>query len=183
LGDGTTSNRFTPVNVIGLSGAASVSAGFESTCAITTSGGVKCWGSNQFGKLGDGTTTNRLTPVNVIGLSEIASIGKGNHHVCALSTTGVLKCWGYNSYGQLGSGITDVVEGCTTWGRFYDWMSESQCATYEGIWGDASVNYDSMTPTSVFNTGPQPGFPATVDVTVTDESGSATRSITLTLIR
>ena len=44
-------------------GIAFVSAGTQHTCAVTTEGGAKCWGFNQWGQLGDGTTTNRNTAI------------------------------------------------------------------------------------------------------------------------
>jgi hypothetical protein len=73
LGDGTTSDRSAPVAVSGLSGGVTaVAAGSFHTCALTRSGGAKCWGSNNNAQLGDGTTTNRLTPVNVVGLGSAA---------------------------------------------------------------------------------------------------------------
>jgi alpha-tubulin suppressor-like RCC1 family protein len=106
LGDGSQTNRLIPVDVLGLTtGVIAVAAGGTHTCALTTGGGVKCWGYNYFGGLGDNTSIDRLTPVDVVGLSGGAiAIAAGDKHTCAVTTSGSVKCWGYNSVGQLGDG-------------------------------------------------------------------------------
>ena len=105
LGDGTQAERHVPVDVSGLaSGVASIAAGQGHTCARTSGGGVKCWGSNSWGQLGDGSGSDRLTPVDVSGLASGAtSIGVGSDHSCAVASAGRVLCWGSNQYGQLGN--------------------------------------------------------------------------------
>jgi alpha-tubulin suppressor-like RCC1 family protein len=118
LGNNSTTNSDVPVQVEGvggsglLSGIASIAAGLEHTCAVSTTGAVYCWGWNGLGELGNNSTTNSNVPVQVEGvggsglLSGIASIGAGDLHTCALSTTGAVYCWGWNVYGQLGNNST-----------------------------------------------------------------------------
>lgn len=108
LGDGTTTNRATPVEVVGLdSGVVAVTAGGTHSCALTSGGALSCWGSNSAGRLGDGTFTDRPQPVDVIGLgSGVAQVSAGHAHVCALTTAGGVLCWGSNTVGQLGDGTT-----------------------------------------------------------------------------
>jgi len=110
LGDGTnTSAQSTPVDVIGLNATMSkVTAGDEFTCAITSGGGVKCWGHNSYGSLGDATFSGRNRPVDVVGLrSGVVAIDAGDFHVCALTDGGAVKCWGHNQYGQVGDGTAE----------------------------------------------------------------------------
>jgi hypothetical protein len=54
LGDGTTTDRTTPTDVLELSGAVQIASGAGYTCALLETEDIKCWGANQKGQLGDG---------------------------------------------------------------------------------------------------------------------------------
>jgi alpha-tubulin suppressor-like RCC1 family protein len=131
VGDGTTVDRLTPVDVPGLtSGVAAIASGFD-TCALTNAGEVKCWGSYTLRPVavaGLGSVTAITaggpicaltsaggvkcwrgdygpTPMNVPGLSNgVTAIASSTGHACALMSTGGVKCWGLNDDGQLGDG-------------------------------------------------------------------------------
>jgi alpha-tubulin suppressor-like RCC1 family protein len=106
LGDGTTTTSLSPVNVSGLtSGVVGVSAGLHYSCALTSLGGVRCWGKGSNGQLGDGAGTRSSVPVTPVGLSsDVRSVSVGNAHVCALMRDATVRCWGSNGQGQLGDG-------------------------------------------------------------------------------
>ncbi|WP_172415410.1 RCC1 domain-containing protein [Comamonas thiooxydans] len=79
-----------------------ISAGAQHTCAVLTSGGVACWGSNTYSQLGTGTSNDSIVPVTLPGLSGIVNVSAGSVHTCAVSNSGALYCWGYNGQGQAG---------------------------------------------------------------------------------
>jgi alpha-tubulin suppressor-like RCC1 family protein len=104
LGDGSTTNRSTPVAVSGQHTFTQIAAGYFHTCGITTTGSTYCWGYNVYGALGDGSTTDRSTPVAVSGQHTFTQIAAGQLHTCGITTTGSAYCWGYGGYGALGNG-------------------------------------------------------------------------------
>jgi hypothetical protein len=65
LGDGSTTNSFSPVAVVGGAGFGQIGAATVSTCALNNEGVALCWGNNT-GRFGNGQTGSSLTPSPVV---------------------------------------------------------------------------------------------------------------------
>jgi uncharacterized repeat protein (TIGR01451 family) len=128
LGDGTTTDRSTPVQACAvgatapcgsfLTGITAVAGGSLShSVAVGAGGAVFGWGNNGNGQLGDGTTTSRSTPVRVCAVGQTApcgsfltgaaSVSAGTFHSVATLTSGNVVAWGFNGHGELGDGTTN----------------------------------------------------------------------------
>jgi alpha-tubulin suppressor-like RCC1 family protein len=84
------------------------------TCAITSSGTVKCWGYGPYG-LGDGSTYYSGAGVAVANIASGAvSVSSGYYNSCVVLASGTMYCWGYNGYGGVGDGTTTTVYKPTT---------------------------------------------------------------------
>ena len=110
LGNGTLVSTNAPVRVAGGRVFNEISAGDDSTCAITDDlDAIYCWGKNADGQLGSGTTTSSNVPVQVVepstGFTDILSISVGTSTACAIVGQ-TPYCWGDNYFGQLGNGTT-----------------------------------------------------------------------------
>jgi len=112
LGDGTTTDRLTPVQVASDRRWVSVDAGYYHSCAIGADASLWCWGDNVFGQLGDGTQgtgNQRLEPIQIGAEAEWKHLALGDYHSCAQRADHTIWCWGDNQYGQLGDG-SDVAK-------------------------------------------------------------------------
>lgn len=109
LGLGDSTDRDTPTQITGLIGVkvVAMSAGNESSFAVTDTGDVYAWGFNGMGTLGlgiGGAGTNRTRPkLNmVLGSAKIKSISSSKVHSLVVTDTGIVYAWGSNSFEQLG---------------------------------------------------------------------------------
>ncbi len=110
LGNNSTQNRNTPIQVSGLSQVSQVDLGFDFACARKTDSTIWCWGSNSFGQLGDRTTTNRSTPVRA-GTILGSRVSGGGEFTCVMKADNSWWCWGNNNSGQLGDqGTSDSLD-------------------------------------------------------------------------
>jgi alpha-tubulin suppressor-like RCC1 family protein len=86
--------------------AIAISAGSFHTCALMSDGTIRCWGSNEQGRLGNGTYDDSFAPTDVYGITSATVIDTGGQHNCALLRDNTIRCWGGNDTGQLGDGTT-----------------------------------------------------------------------------
>ncbi|HEY7144930.1 MAG TPA: hypothetical protein VH637_11825 [Streptosporangiaceae bacterium] len=110
VGDATTTKRYAPFAVPGLSHIIQVAVGGGHVLALDSAGTVWSWGNNTNGQLGNGTTSqiegSNPTPVPVPGLHGIVQITAGDEFSMALRGDGSVWVWGRNNSGQLGDGTT-----------------------------------------------------------------------------
>jgi alpha-tubulin suppressor-like RCC1 family protein len=99
LGDGTTTNRYSPKLV--TSGFKTVATGVMHTLGLKADGTLWAWGYGIDGQIGDGVNQSRYTPT-FVGSGYVAIAG-GTYHSVGLKSDGTLWAWGNNSVGQLGT--------------------------------------------------------------------------------
>lgn len=127
LGNGTTSNSATPVQVQGLPDPSSspanrvidVAAGANHSLALTQDGRVFAWGSDQDGQLGISnlqqcngqlclTTATQVTNLPNPATNPAKAIAAGANHSLALLRDGSVWAWGSDSAGQIGSPVNGL---------------------------------------------------------------------------
>ena len=115
LGNGTTSDRCTPVQTsAGGTNWKQVSCGGYFTAAVKTDGTLWCWGRNNTGQIGNNgpTTSTYQDPVQTsAGGTNWKQVSCGDSHIAAIKTDGTLWIWGSNSNGAIG--VNDTNNRCT----------------------------------------------------------------------
>ena len=109
LGDGTTIDRFYPVQVSGLTNIVSLGSRAYHSLAIKSDGSVWAWGTNRRGELGNGVADSNydnFVPNQVQGVSNPIMVTAGYEFSVALLQDHTLVAWGVNNAGQLGDGTT-----------------------------------------------------------------------------
>jgi alpha-tubulin suppressor-like RCC1 family protein len=109
LGDGSTEDSATPVEVKNLSEVTAIAAGNGQSLALLANGTVMAWGENRAGDLGIGNTQNKDEPVQVQGLSEVVAISAGAEDSMALLASGTVETWGDNDDDQLGRSPSETI--------------------------------------------------------------------------
>jgi alpha-tubulin suppressor-like RCC1 family protein len=81
-----------------------ITAGWSHTCALLTTGRVRCWGkgpaTGHAQNVGDDELPSSVGEVDVGG--SVVQISAGSYSTCALLSTGRVRCWGLNQLGALG---------------------------------------------------------------------------------
>jgi len=128
LGDNTTTNRSSPVSVVGgFTDWCQVSAGRAFSLGLRQNGTLWAWGANNYCQLGASDSTARSSPVSVVGgFTDWCQVSAGHCHSIAVRQNGTAWGWGRNNYGVLGINDTtnrnSPVQVC---GGFTDWCQAS----------------------------------------------------------
>ncbi len=94
LGDGTTTDRTTPVVVTGMANAVALCAGSSFSAVLLADGTIITWGDISREEIGRRAPEVNPLPVPVLGVTDIRTIAVGYDHVLALTGAGTVVSWG-----------------------------------------------------------------------------------------
>ncbi len=126
LGDGTTTNRYAPIQV--ATDVSQVAAGSSHSLYVKTDGTLWAMGSNEYGQLGDGTTTDRHMSVQVA--TDVFQGTAGSRHSLFLQAAPDSDNDGLKDYLEE-SGCTDPLDADTDDDGIPDGIED---ADHDGIW-------------------------------------------------
>ena len=129
VGDGTTANRSSPVQVGLLSDWASVAV-WNHSAAVKTNNTLWSWGNGYGGKLGHNNTVSLSSPVQVGALTNWSQVSTGLRNTACVKTDNTIWVWGGNSQGSVGDGTVVYRSSPVQIGLLTNWASVSAGGTH-----------------------------------------------------
>jgi hypothetical protein len=150
-----------PVEVPGLTGVSSISAGGSDSAALLSAGSVMAWGLNSWGQLGHGAAgASSAVPVSVEGVRKVAAIAAGGIHMVAYGEPIPIVTGLAPSHGTTAGGTSVTISGDN-----FEAGSTVKFGTVEAT-SVTVASSTSITATAPAGTG-------TVNVTVTTTAGTS----------
>ncbi|MDM1555989.1 T9SS type A sorting domain-containing protein [Chryseobacterium indologenes] len=120
LGDGTSVNRNSPLQIGEENNWMQISGGNYHSVALKTDGTLWSWGLNNSGQLGNGGGSAGI-PTQIGTATDWSSAAASGFYTLAIKSNGTLWAWGQNNFGQLGDGTTTNRYIPTQIGTANDW--------------------------------------------------------------
>jgi hypothetical protein len=162
LGNNSTTNSGTPVQVQGLPHVRAIAGTEANGYAVSDTGAVYAWGRGGQGAIGNGSFADHLTAVLLPALGGVQKLaaGEGGWAVALLSD-GTLKAWGYNYDSVLGTGAPSGSSQATP----QTVLGAAAVVDIAAGWGTAHVLGYMSGVTAVATEGPEPA-PVALDLRV-----------------
>lgn len=87
-----------PVRVPGIDDAVHVAVIASTSCAVTATGAVYCWGSNDRLQLGPDVGHPSSRPVRIEGIDDAVAVAVTAPFACVVHADGRVSCWGVGSW-------------------------------------------------------------------------------------
>jgi alpha-tubulin suppressor-like RCC1 family protein len=104
LGNNASTNRSSPVSVVGGHSFVEVSAVANHYAALKADGTIWAWGNNGSGQLGQNSVASRSSPISVVGDHSFTGVMAAVSSTFAVKADGSVWAWGANGDGRLGDG-------------------------------------------------------------------------------
>jgi alpha-tubulin suppressor-like RCC1 family protein len=165
LGDGTTVNKSSPVQIGSLTNWKQIASGQTLTAAVKTDGTLWACGYNGYGQIGNNAAPSASvfysSPIQVGSLTNWKQIAVGYYHTAAIKTDGTLWTWGNNTNAQLGDGTIVPKSSPIQVGSSTNWKQVAAGSAHT-----AAIKTDGTLWTWGYNNHGQIGNGATISTTV-----------------
>jgi alpha-tubulin suppressor-like RCC1 family protein len=102
LADANVASTAIPARVLATERVVQLSSGGAYSCAVTSQGGVVCWGTNRQGRIGVADADSTVGRIPAPRGTRFVEVSVGGTHTCAVTADGDGYCWGLGIDGRLG---------------------------------------------------------------------------------